>query len=239
MKLIFCALFLSIFVQFALTQPNELETELFLLPDITFKPIETPPGYTAAYELMIRQPVDHNDPQKGYFYQKAYLSHKDFDRPTVIVTEGYECDRNAIYEPTNLLKANQIEVEHRFFGKSCPASMDYQYLTLKQATADLHHINELLRQLYQNKWISTGISKGGQTTIYYRYFYPMDVDVSIPYVAPFNLDREDKRIYAFLDTIGTDECHKKITYSEQQRSCVASSGILLYGCEITIYISDA
>ena len=210
MKLIFQALVLSLFTLSAFNQQNEVENKLYLLPDVIFMRIEPPPGFPAAYELMIRQPLDHTNPQLGYFYQKAYLSHKGFDKPTVFVTEGYNCSRNTIYELTTLLDANQIEAEHRFFGESRPDSLDYQYLTLMQATADLHRINELFRQLYQNKWISTGISKGGQTTLYYRYYFPADVDVSVPYVAPFNLEREDKRIYAFLDTIGTDDCQEKI-----------------------------
>jgi hypothetical protein len=210
MKAFIRVLILSFLTQLSCAQQNETENRLFLLPDVIFRPVETPPGFQSAYELRIRQLVDHSDPQKGYFYQKAYLSHKGFDRPTVFVTEGYDCQRNAVYEMTKLLNANQILAEHRYFGESCPDSLNYDYLNLKQATADLHHINELLRNLYPDKWISTGISKGGQTTIYYRYFYPSDVDVSVPYVAPFNLEAEDKRIYDFLDTIGTDECHAKV-----------------------------
>jgi hypothetical protein len=210
MKAFIGILIFSVLSEIASAQESAIESRIFLLPDIIFRPVETPPGFQSAYELKIRQPVDHSDPQKGYFYQKVFLSHKGFDRPTVFVTEGYSCNRNAIYEMTKLLNANQIIAEHRYFGESCPDSLDYNYLNLKQATADLHHINDLLRNLYPGKWISTGISKGGQTTIYYRYFYPSDVDVSVPYVAPINLEAEDKRIYAFLDTIGSDECNARV-----------------------------
>lgn len=189
-------------------QPSQLETALFQLPDVIFKPMETPPGYTAAYELHIKQPLDHEHPEKGHFYQRAYLSHRGFDRPTVICTEGYDRPRNRNYELTDLIEGNQIDVEHRFFGTSVPAAdiFDYQYLNLKQVTADLHKINQLFREIYLGKWLSTGISKGGQTTIFYRYFYPEDVDVSVPYVAPLNLSLEEPRIYTFLDTVGTEAC---------------------------------
>ncbi len=189
---------------------QSLEQRLFDLPDVTFKRIEAPQGFSEAWELRVRQPVDHTDPSKGYFYQRVFLSHRGFDRPTVIVTEGYNRSHNRIYEPTELLQANQLDVEHRYFGASVPDSLDYTWLTLEQATADLHHIRELFGRIYSGKWVSTGISKGGQTTIFYRYFYPDDVDVSIPYVAPLNLEYEDTRIYDFLDTIGSDECRKKI-----------------------------
>ena len=128
----------------------------------------------------------------------------------VINTAGYSKTKNNILEITDLLNANQIAVEHRFFGESLPDSLDYTYLNLKQATADLHHINQLFNNIYTGKWVSSGISKGGVTTIFYRYFYPEDVDVGVAYVAPLNKEREDKRIYTFLDTVGTDECREKI-----------------------------
>lgn len=187
-------------------QPSNIESLLFLLPDVVFKRIETPPGFQSAWELKIRQPVDHGNPAAGFFYQRAFLSHTDLNRPLVLCTEGYQRPRNRVYELTELLSANQIAVEHRFFGESLPDSLDYRHLTLEQAAADLHHVNQLFRQVYQGKWLSTGISKGGQTAMYYRYFYPEDVEVCVPYVAPLNLELEEKRIYHFLDTVGTAAC---------------------------------
>ncbi|MEO0877330.1 MAG: S28 family serine protease, partial [Bacteroidota bacterium] len=131
-------------------QTTALEQALFGLPDVIFKAIDTPDGYAAAYELHIKQPIDHNNPDKGHFYQRAFLSHRGFERPTVICTEGYTRSRNRVYELTNLIEGNQIDVEHRYFGSSMPAEkdFDYQYLNLEQATADLHHINQLFRRIY-------------------------------------------------------------------------------------------
>ncbi|MEL6674451.1 MAG: S28 family serine protease [Bacteroidota bacterium] len=191
-------------------QMNALDAALFGLPDVIFEQIETPRDYEAAYVLRIKQPLDHQNPDKGHFYQRVWLSHKGFDKFNVIVTEGYQRNGNRIYELSQLLEANQIDVEHRYFGESMPEKLDYQYLTLEQATADLHHVREVLGKIYQEKWISTGISKGGQTTIFYRYFFPEDVAVSVPYVAPLNLEFEEKRIYTFLDTVGSDECRAAI-----------------------------
>ena len=202
--------FFSASVHIIYAQNQNIENLLFNLPDVIFKKIETPDSFKCAYELKVRQPLDHFDLTKGFFYQKAFLSHRAFDRPTVINTAGYSKRKNNILEITELLSANQIAVEHRFFGESLPDSLDYKYLNLKQATADLHHINQLFKKIYKGKWVSSGISKGGVTSIFYRYFYPNDVDVSIPYVAPLNKEREDKRVYTFLDTVGTDECREKI-----------------------------
>jgi len=147
---------------------------------------------------------------KGFFSQKVYLSHTSSEKPTVIVTAGYSVNQNYLSEMSRLLESNQILVEHRYFGESMPDSLDYHFLNLKQATADLHKIRQLFSSVYENKWVSTGVSKGGATTIFYRYFYPNDVDVSVPYVAPINKTYEEPRIYYFLDTIGTEECRNKI-----------------------------
>ncbi|MCB0803285.1 MAG: hypothetical protein KDB74_09305 [Flavobacteriales bacterium] len=189
---------------------QNIKEELYNLPDVQFTKINTPEAYEAAYELKIKQPIDHKNPSLGYFYQRVFLSHVGFDKATVMVTNGYAKTRNSITEPAALLNANQLNIEHRYFGKSVPDSIDYTYLNLEQVAADLHHINELFRNIYKGKWLSTGISKGGQTTIFYRYFYPKDVDVSIPYVAPINDGLEDTRIYTFLDTVGSDECRTKL-----------------------------
>lgn len=190
-------------------QLSELETKLESLPDITFTKIKTLPGFEACYEIQVTQPIDHLAPKKGSFTQKVFLSHRGYEQPTVMVTEGYANSSNGTSELAVLLKANQLDIEHRYFGESQPKDIDYQYLTLEQATADLHHINLIFKQLYNTNWISTGISKGGQTTIFYRYFYPEDVDVSVPYVAPLNLEFEDKRIYSWLRSIGTEACRNR------------------------------
>ena len=185
-KILVLFLFMFAGLPFVNAQQQAYEDLLYELPDLIFTPIETPDGYQAAYELKIKQPLDHWDAAKGYFYQRAFLSHKGFDRPSVIITQGYDSSVNRIAELSSFLDANQIDVEHRYFGASLPDSLDYKYLNLKQATADLHHIRQLFGRIYQGKWVSSGISKGGATTIFYRYFYPDDVDLSVPYVAPIN-----------------------------------------------------
>jgi hypothetical protein len=189
---------------------SDLEIKMFELPDVIFTQIETPENYKSAYKLMIKQPIDHTNPSVGHFYQKVYYSHMGYDNPTAIITNGYSKGRNNITEVATLLKANQLNVEHRYFGESIPDSVNYKYLTFEQATADLHRIRILFGNINTGKWISTGISKGGTTTIFYKYFYPNDVDVSIPYVAPLNYEYEEKRIYDFLDNIGTEECRNDL-----------------------------
>ncbi len=178
------------------------------ISDIT--PLPHDSTFSEVYEMMITQPVDHNKPNGIKFKQRVYLSHKNDAAPVVFVTEGYAAERNQVYELTKILRSNQIIVEHRYFGKSVPAKKDWKYLNIKEAAADHHTVVALFKKIYHGKWISTGISKGGQTTLFFKRFYPNDVDISVPYVAPVNLAQEDPRIYMFLNSVGTEECRNKI-----------------------------
>lgn len=204
-----CIFFIA--VANAQSTQDSLEKALYNLPDVSFKKISKPEDKYLKYDLLVKQPIDHQHPEKGFFYQRVQLTHKGFSRPTVMDTEGYFLWNGGTgNEIEAILNANNLDVEYRYYGKSLPDSIDWQYLTLEQATADLHYINQLFKTVYTNKFISTGISKGGETTIYYKYFYPDDVALSVQYVAPIDNALEDKRIYHFFDTISTPECRKKI-----------------------------
>jgi hypothetical protein len=164
------------------------------------------------YVMYIEQPIDHKAPEKGSFLQKVYLSHKAMDAPVVMYLSGYNAPSNSyLTEPTQLLNANQLFIEHRFFGESVKeGSPEWKYLNIEQSAADVHHVKEVMDDFYSGKWLSTGISKGGQMVMYYKTFYPDDVSASVAYVAPLNRAQEDPRIYDFLDAVGTEECRKKV-----------------------------
>lgn len=177
------------------------------------RPLETS-EFSEKYVTYFTQPLDHRHPEKGSFRQRVIVSHVGFDRPTVIVTEGY----GAAYalrpqyreELSKLLNANMIFVEYRYFLESTPEPKDWQYLTAENSADDLHAITTAFKNIYPGKWITTGISKGGQTTLLYRTFYPDDVDISVPYVAPLCYGVEDGRHEPFLHKVSTPENRKII-----------------------------
>ena len=86
---------------------------------------------------------------------------------------------------------------------------------MANAAADHHRIVEVLKLIYPGKWIGTGISKGGQTAMFHRYFYPEDVDISVPYVAPLNFSTEDQRFIHFLTLWVREDCRARISISER------------------------
>ena len=177
------------------------------------RPLETS-EFSEKYVTYFTQPLDHRHPEKGSFRQRVIVSHVGFDRPTVIVTEGYGAAyalRSQYHEElSKLLNANMIFVEYRYFLESTPEPKDWQYLTAENSADDLHAITTAFKNIYPGKWIATGISKGGQTTLLYRTFYPDDVDISVPYVAPLCYGVEDGRHEPFLYKVSTPENRKII-----------------------------
>ena len=131
-----------------------------------------------------------------------------------MVTEGYGAAYalNPRYqeELSKLLDANMVFVEYRYFLESTPTPCNWEYLTAENSAYDLHNVNQTFRRLYTGKWVSTGISKGGQTTCLYRAWFPDDVDFSVPYVAPLNRGVEDGRHEPFLRKVGTKKDRRKI-----------------------------
>ncbi|MFI3268038.1 MAG: S28 family serine protease [Rikenellaceae bacterium] len=165
--------------------------------------------FSEKYLIKVEQPIDHTDFSKGTFTQRVIVSHSGYENPVVLVCEGYGA--TSVMKPTykeeltTKLGANQVFVEHRYFLESTPEDCDWQYMTGKNAAADLHNINNMLKELYSGKWISTGISKGGHNTMIYRTYYPDDVDFSVPYVGPVCFGVEDGRHEPYIANCGTEE----------------------------------
>lgn len=166
--------------------------------------------FKESYELMFEQPLDHQNPNGEKFQQRVFVSHADYNKPVLLNTEGYAARDNSGGELQRMLGGNQVTVEHRFFGKSVPSPLKWEYLTVKQSADDLHAVVTALKTLYIGKWVSTGTSKGGQTALFYKCYYPNDVDATVAYVAPINVAQEDPRIYQFLQTAGDAATRKKI-----------------------------
>ena len=206
--LAFCLLALPTIAQTA------LQDKLKAISHITeIKPLESK-EFAEKYVTYFTQPLDHDRPELGSFRQRVIVSHVGFDRPTVIVTEGYGASY-ALYpryreELSKMFNTNMIFVEYRYFLESTPKPRDWQYLTAESSADDLHAIREAFKTIYPGKWIATGISKGGQTTMLYRTFYPDDVDGSVSYVAPLNKSLEDGRHEPFINQAGTAEERARI-----------------------------
>jgi hypothetical protein len=167
-------------------------------------------GYPREFQLDITQPVDHNNPNGPKFTQRAYLSHVDETMPMVFAPNGYRSGPKSSQEIAGILKTNCLHVTHRFFFDSRPDPLDWQYLTIKQAADDHHRIVTLFKKIYKGKWISSGGSKSGLTSLFHKRYYPYDVDATIAYVAPFTFGPKDARFPGYLSQIGESGCFEKL-----------------------------
>lgn len=213
------------FTVVSFTFSSDLKEKLERLPGVTIEQRDSDSFFTECYTILLAQPLDHQNPQKGEFTQRILLSHIDYSRPVVLITEGYALYHNYIRELSEILQANQIRVEHRFFGESKPDSMDWKYLNIDQAVHDHHRIVELFKTIYSGPWINTGWSKGGQTALIHKWKYPNDVQITVAYDAPLNFSLEDKRIDDFFDQVGTSECREKLI-AFQRASLIKKNEIL-------------
>lgn len=162
------------------------------------------------FEFFFEQELDHFNENSSRFKQKLRYTHRGYEKPTVIITEGYKMSDNYIAELAELIDANEIIVEHRYMGESLPEKMDVKYLNLKQACADYHTIRQFFEKVYPDNWIATGFSKGGQTAMMYRHLYPEDCKGSISYNSPLNFSTNEKRIDEFFENVETEECRSKL-----------------------------
>lgn len=212
-KIVFVFLLVAVI---SFSQNSDIENFMNQQPQIV--EIKIIPGndfFNKTFQIMVRQPLDHNDTTKGFFLQRVFVAHKAKENPVVLGTEGYAANYAStpryINELSTMLNASQITVEHRYFGKSWPEPINWDYLTVKNANADHHLVVKMFKKYYTGKWVNTGISKGGQTAVYHRAFYPDDVDVTVAYVAPLNFGIEDGRHEPFISNVpGTPELRKRI-----------------------------
>lgn len=184
---------------------SEVLKEIEGVSDIKEEKDEDGNSVTSFY---FKQPIDHKNPAAGTFVQYCVLHYKGSKHTTVMHTHGYSIttSKNAKVrqlELAKILDANYLAVEHRYYYRSTiglseedtnkgissnKVKADYwKYNTAEQSTADLHNIVTALKKsgYFDGKWVSSGVSKNGILTALYAYFYPNDMDVYVPFCAPF------------------------------------------------------
>lgn len=179
-------------------------------PEAKIDTLENKDGYQVVLDITIQQFLDHNNKEEGTFDHHLYLYHVSDNANVYLETEGYRAYKRP-REISQELGLNQLIVEYRFYGNSAPDPVPWQYLMNDQAVEDYHRIREAFEKVYPNKkWVVSGISKGGETTMIYKSKYPNDMDAIVPYVAPIILDTMDTRVWTHINSIGSEECRAKI-----------------------------
>ena len=202
-------------------------------------------GYR-RFDLELDQPVDHDRPDGQRFTQRLVLLHRSETAPTVLESTGYGLwdglTGTVLMEPAQILTANELTVEHRYFAPSLPDPTDWTFLTIQQAAADHHSIVQALRPIYTGRWISSGASKGGMTSVYHRRFFPDDVAGTVAYVAPLSFGTADQRYLGFLEQVGTDPACRQALQTFQRLTLQARTEMVAqmqgYGMTFTFLGAD-
>jgi hypothetical protein len=169
-----------------------------------------PPTFALTFDV----PVDHDAPDGPTLPLRAVLVHRDPRAPVVMHMSGYalfgppEELAAARIELSSLLDANDLILEHRFFGASVPTPAPpaaWRQLTIAQSARDTHAVRERLRALYEGPWVATGYSKGGMTALFHATAFPGDFAAVVPYVAPLSLSVGDPRYVTFVAQIGPSD----------------------------------
>lgn len=198
-------------------EPVDIRDRLLAIDGLEVEERASPEPGHRYFVLSFDQPADHDAPGGLRFRQRMHLLHADVDAPLVLSISGYFIypeDPGRI-ELSAMLSANQLAVEHRFFGPSRPDPADWATLTIAQAAADLHRIRAALAPIYAAPWLATGVSKGGMAAVYYRRFHPDDVAATVAYVAPHSYGDADPRYLEFVATRGTPACRAALVQAQR------------------------
>jgi hypothetical protein len=200
-----------------LAPDGSIVSQLKHLPGVTYlgKNHYPPAGYQ-VYELEIRQPVNHNQPHGATFEQHLELYQRNVAAPMVMYVSGYfnytylSPRDTYLSVPAAIVGGNQISVETRFYGDSVPHPTLWRYLTIWQEAADEHHVVEVFRKLYHARWLITGVSKGGEASIFHDYYYPHDFAGTFAWSGPIITSTFSHRYDHFLAGVGTAACRRAL-----------------------------
>lgn len=162
---------------------------------------------TRTYIIYYNQPVRHSNPTGAHFPLRATLTvFNDADITTAVNhvnCGGYALDsvwvsepdaqfayysvNNSINEIAHRYHANYLYPEFRYFSFSAPERCyeNLDDLRSEEAAEDFHNLFVALKKVMKGKWVMSGSSKGGTTTLLQHAFHPEDMDAYVPYAAPF------------------------------------------------------
>ncbi len=174
------------------------------------------PDYTTCV-VYYNQPLQHAVPGSPRFHMRALVTvNKNVDYQTAVnhvFCSGYNIMDQYLERPDSTFRftwddateiahrynANFIQIEHRYFRYSSPDKCWEQLddCRAEEAAQDFHALFEALKKVFKGKWVMSGVSKGGITTLLHHTFYPADMDIFVPYAAPFFDSDRDRNMQKY------------------------------------------
>ena len=176
-----------------------------LIDSVATYPVHSSAPDYRTHVIYYHQPLDHANPQGVSFPMRAIITVNTKNDPRNVINHvyctGYALDQVYANQPDSTYAAevenineicrryngNFIMIEHRYFQFSAPSACwtNLDYLTAEAAATDFHNLFTGMKKVLKGKWVMSGVSKGGITTLLQHTFYPNDMDIYAPYSAPF------------------------------------------------------
>ncbi len=178
---------------------------------------------TRTYIIYYNQPTLHERTDGEHFHMRALLTVYNDADPTQSVNHiycpGYSIPKESLDQPDYTFKisnnqsnveiskryhANYFQLEHRYFQYSSPVDCwnNLDPLRAEEAAADFHNFVNAIKKVFKGKYVMSGVSKGGTATLLQHRFYPEDMDIYVPYSAPFFPSDRDTTMQAYWYTQG-------------------------------------
>ena len=185
---------------------------------------------TRTYVIYYNQPLNHSQSGSAHFPLRALITVNTNGNPTTAVNHvyasGYSIMGAYLEAPDSVFAAeidcaneiarryngNFIQIEHRYFQHSAPAQCwtNLDDLRAEEAAADFHNFFEALKKVLKGKYVMSGVSKGGVTTLLQHRFYPNDMDIFVPYSAPFFDSDRDSTLEQYWFTHGWNQYYRDL-----------------------------
>jgi hypothetical protein len=177
------------------------------------------------------QKIDHFDPTNTKTFKQLFFVNDTFwtgaakGGPVFIMLGGegpvspaYVLDHFVLTEYAAKFGALVVAVEHRFYGKSMPASdlstQSLHLLTTNQALADYAQFRHFIATKYNttssSKWISFGGSYSGSLSAWFRLKYPHLIDGSIATSAPVQAQLNFPEYFEVVQTSLGPSCSRRV-----------------------------
>ena len=195
--------------------------------------------HLTTYIIYYNQPLKHAVVGSPRFHMRALLTVDNTVDATNAINHvycsGYNIDSESLESPDSTFansvncsneiahryKANFIQIEHRYFQYSAPDKCWEQLddCRAEEAAQDFHALFDALKKVFKGKWVMSGVSKGGTTTLLQHMFFPNDMDMFVPYAAPFFDTDRDRDMQKYWYENGWSKEFRDI-FSNIRRKCI-------------------
>ena len=216
-----------------------MEKNKGMIDSIRVYPTDPKAPHLTTYIIYYNQPMKHAVVGSPHFHMRALLTVDNTVDATNAVNHvycsGYNLELGYLARPDSTFahsidcsteiahryKANFIQIEHRYFQYSAPDKCWEQMddCRAEEAAQDFHELFDAMKKVFKGKWVMSGVSKGGITTLLQHTFFPNDMDIFVPYSAPFFDTDRDRYMQKYWYENGWNKEYRDL-FATIRRNCL-------------------